>query len=355
MVIPPTFGTASRFAEGLARAGMDGGYKSKQGYIDQTGRFAIEAQFVGAREFSSGLARITFGDKQIPGNYGKWGFIDKAGRQVISAIFDDAEDFAEELALVAIGGKHGFINRSGVFVIEPVYGYAESFSDGVALVAVSRTLREILPTTNLPDEYASTEQLVFGYINHDGSFRIEPQFSKATSFSGGVAAARPFRAGWRLIHKDGGTICELPSCNTVGRFSEGLADVGVVSNRQTRFGFIDVTGRFVIEPKYDTVRPFSEGMAAVGEFVKSDRSYRMGFIGSDGEVIVRPEYIEVSDFRDGLAEVQSRGTERWSTKRGYIDRTGAYVWEPTEPPTRTSNNTSDGIRQPADGLPKPSR
>ena len=67
--IEPTFKYAARFSEGLASATGRGGY----GYIDKTGAWAIKPQFTHAWDFSEGLAAVEVDLK-------KWGFIDKGGR-----------------------------------------------------------------------------------------------------------------------------------------------------------------------------------------------------------------------------------------------------------------------------------
>lgn len=60
-------------------------------------------------------------------------------------------------------------------------------------------------------------------------------------------------------------------------------------------GYIDRQGRVVVAPRYDEVRPFSEGLAAVsidGEW---------GFIDGSGTVVIAPQYARVGGFSEGLA------------------------------------------------------
>jgi serine/threonine protein kinase len=84
-------------------------------------------------------------------------------------------------------------------------------------------------------------------------------------------------------------------------------------------GFIDKNGKIVIEPKYDKVFRFSDGLAAiqVGEV--------WGFIDYQDNVIVEPQFIQVAPFSDGYAAVKLRKfTDRW----GFIDTEGKMVIEP---------------------------
>ena len=83
-----------------------------------------------------------------------------------------------------------------------------------------------------------------------------------------------------------------------------------------KIGFIDSTGKVVIEPKYDNVTSFSEGLARV----KIDEKY--GFIDSSGKIIIEPQFENVNSFSDGLA------TFTIGDKWGFINRTGNISIEP---------------------------
>jgi hypothetical protein len=76
-----------RFSEGLARVTRDG----KVGFVDETGRIAIEPQFDYAEDFNGGLSRFTMGltPSQIEAwivpvdfSTAKWGYVDRAARVV---------------------------------------------------------------------------------------------------------------------------------------------------------------------------------------------------------------------------------------------------------------------------------
>ena len=72
----------------------------RYGYIDQRGKLVIKPQFIDAREFSEGLARVW-----VAGGKGRWGYVDLTGKMAIPAQFEWAEDFSEGLAVVKIDGK----------------------------------------------------------------------------------------------------------------------------------------------------------------------------------------------------------------------------------------------------------
>jgi len=50
---------------------------------------------------------------------GKWGFIDKTGKIAINPQFEDAWEFKEGLATIQLGNKYGYIDKSGKIVTNP--------------------------------------------------------------------------------------------------------------------------------------------------------------------------------------------------------------------------------------------
>ena len=99
-------------------------------------------------------------------------------------------------------------------------------------------------------------------------------------------------------------------------FFEGLDEV----LRGGKYGFIDKTGRVVIEPQWEEVGVFSEGLARV------ERGGKYGFIDKTGRVISEPQWEDASFPFKGLA--YSVGYVKRGGKWGVIDKTGRVVIEP---------------------------
>ena len=77
------------------------------GYVDGTGRLAIECRYADARRFADGLAAV-----QVP--EGAWGYIDTVGRLVIAPQFVLAEPFEDGMAWVQAAGElWGRVDKSG--------------------------------------------------------------------------------------------------------------------------------------------------------------------------------------------------------------------------------------------------
>lgn len=93
-------------------------------------------------------------------------------------------------------------------------------------------------------------------------------------------------------------------------FSEGLA---VVENKQGKCGYIDKTGKLIIECEYDSAWDFEEGLAAV------EKNEKYGYINKQGKLVVDFQYDNAFVFMEGLALVEKEG------KYGYIDKSGNVV------------------------------
>lgn len=98
------------------------------------------------------------------------------------------------------------------------------------------------------------------------------------------------------------------------------ADHGLIPVRKnSKWGFINYQGKFVIKPQYNLARaPFYQGVTAVN---------RNQLINSSGKVIFYDKTIEyIGGFNDGLATVQKKGK---AGKVGFINSKGKYVIVPT--------------------------
>ena len=67
---------------------------------------------------------------------------------------------------------------------------------------------------------------------------------------------------------------------------------------ESKYGFIDKSGKVVIEPQFDNVSAFSEGLAKV------EKDGKWGFIDKNGKVVFEPQFDFVFDFSEGLAKVR---------------------------------------------------
>ncbi len=295
-VIKPQFIETGGFsANGLAAAIE----RFKWGYIDKTGRFVIEEQFGYAKPFSAnGLAAV-----KVDGKDGKWGYIDKTGAFVIDPQFDQAKSFSYNgLATVDVDGKCGFIDGTGRIVINPQFRYAYSFS------------------AHGPTPVCVEGKAKWGYIDKTGAFVIDPQYTKALPFaSNGLAPVMvlgQFDLLLGYINDADKYVIEPHYTSEPEMFSDnGLTGVEV----DGKWGYIDESGAFAIEPQFDEIRPFSPFKSCGLAGVSVDGKW--GIIDENGKFVVNPQYDNVVSMcsTDGYLVVTKNG--KW----GVVDREGKEV------------------------------
>ena len=104
-------------------------------------------------------------------------------------------------------------------------------------------------------------------------------------------------------------------------FSEGMALVRIDPTESGKYGFIDHTGSVVTEFQFDKAHDFSEGLAAVLVGRRKVNGIRdpgsWGFIDRLGKFVIRDQFAEAGDFSEGLAPVSF-----WDHSRGYIAKSG---------------------------------
>ena len=285
-------------------------YSMHCGYIDETGRIVIPPRFVLSSQFSEGLAWIrteTF-----------VGFINHVGNVAFELPDSFSMGFREGLAAVATRTGWGFIDKTGGFISTKRYVQVESFSDGLAAVAEGRW-----------------KEAKYGFINKTGEVAIPLQFDPShgqletmslSRFTEGLAPVM-FGNLYGYIDHKGDTVIR-PIFRDAGQFSEGLASVTTAEGQK---GYIDKEGLFVIKLASGRGGQFKEGLATLA--VEIGGRTKMGYIDRTGKIIMEPKFDVAFDFIDGIAEVYfsekvtSASGPVTRTGHGYVDKTGRFVWK----------------------------
>lgn len=219
----------------------------------------------------------------------------------------DRDMASEDAALLPViqDGKWGYIDTTGAVAVEPRFTRAFSFSEGLALVEADSG---------------------FGFIREDGSYAISPQFEDAWHFTGGHALVQS-NGKWQLVDSRGHVMDAQEDIASDPNFTL-RAGALIEDDYQPRqfqlihaggqYGFRSDEGDVVIDPRFQNAWYFSDGLARV--MIDS----LWGFIDRSGEIVIEPRYDLAWDFQNGLALVMVDG------KYGYIDRQGSFVWRPTE-------------------------
>lgn len=143
---------------------------------------------------------------------------------------------------------------------------------------------------------------------------------------------------WGYMDSSGKVVIE-PKYVRASRFFEDLA---LVADDSGKVGYIDRQGKVVIEPRFEGASPFSEGYATAFQGGKA------GIINKKGEFVVSPKYVRVGKFSGGLAPaVVARGRGEIQVEDGgYIDAKGTFIIPPQFEPGLTSfNEDLAGVRR----------
>jgi len=230
-----------------------------------------------------------------------YGYINKTGKIVIKPELEAAFCFSNGLAPAGVYNgkemKYGYLNKGGNFVIQPQFEDAQKFSENLAAVDIGNKC---------------------GFIDNKGKLVIEPKYD----------AQYEVKSYFRLPNNEPD---ENPAIH-FSIFSEGLAPVAV-GDPSGLFGYIDKTGKFVIQPKFIAAHSFSQGLAAVR------MGKKWGYINKLGNVVINPQFQAAGDFSENLAPVRIPGdvhfihpfthTEAYTDGSwGFIDKTGKVIIAP---------------------------
>ena len=229
--------------------------------------------------------------------------------------FEKAAQASSSVLAVYVDNHWCYINESGTKYMEsekPLLN-AWSFADNLALV-------------QMQDGYY--------FLNNHGTVALGP-YEEASCFYGGIAAVKK-DGSWKLINKSGAAICEetftdvlinedhFCSCGGVVFASTGngydmygsdgakiaasafedadpfFIDDYAAVKKGGKWGFVDKTGKIIIEPSFSGAKSFGHGIGAV-----CNESGKWGFITSSGRVVIDYQYDDAKAFSsDGYAPVK---------------------------------------------------
>jgi len=235
-----------------------------------------------------------------------------------------AEKKAVEPEPEGITRKWGYINKNGRFVIPLQYDGADTFSEGRARVSRNKDI-------------GKTE---YSFIDTHGKVIFTVDEECDALFRDGMLAFS-YGGKWGFKDLDGKTVVE-PTFDAVDHFSEGLAPVC-----RGKWGFIDKKGEYIIKPEYRSAKRFHQGIGfvrtrdkgwcgintkgkilfggynGVGTFhdgLARAKNQRIGFVDTRGKLVVPQVYKDSHDFSQGRAAVCDKD-RKW----GFIDTTGKVV------------------------------
>lgn len=337
------------------------------GYIGLDGKFVIEPQYFVAKEFSEGLAAVMplrasdMDCNNVPeANSDAYEISHRGYSRMMNRllgidtdygiVFDSEQDAkmmvdsirtADSLMALAMRVRrlYGYADKTGNMVLPAKYEVALPFHNGRAYVLFREKWGVIdtkgnwvfAPVLEWPDE------LSFINFDYGGDGRQYYNYgfgdmSEIFSFNEGIGCI--YKYGQYGFIDSTGKVIVAPVYDEVKPFVNGMAAV-----RHGRYwGYVDKTGKEIISPMYKSAGSFTaEGLACVGMSPKNtpgregemgmvyedDGTLYYGYIDKKGSWAIKPKFTEAHDFSNGLATVSVN-----YEKSGYIDKTGKFVIPP---------------------------
>lgn len=213
-------------------------------------------------------------------------------------------DFHNGLACIKVGKKAGYIDKSAKFVIEPKFYIAGSFEKGFATVWID----------------ADGDQM---WINKAGNSVTQPVEEAIDENKGSdvnkdsdankneLTPSKISNGKYGYINSSGVYVIE-PKFTYATNFKNGLAEVDL---GRDEWGYINESGELVINTNKNRFQ-FSEGL--VPHYING----KYGFSDKTGKFVIEAKFDEVHSFKNGLATVKV------DNKWGMINKMGKFVHKP---------------------------
>lgn len=355
LVIPIKFDDVFLFSDGVSLVQLGGKY----GYIDYDGKFIIPPRYDDLGQFESCKVLAnnnSYGNCNVT-TYkisDKLGYINNKGEEITSALFSDiSEQFYSGVALVNLNNKWGAIDSNGKTIIAIEYRDAQSFlSKGFDAIAfkndnnlwgiynkkgklispfvheiLSKNEYELIGSVSSSDEVPPIEKIGSNYQVIKNITRLK--LNSIPFVSDPTAATRDKNSFFLKYINQLSTgyfnskdyvYLKYQEPTNEPFYNNGFAEIAKISNH-SEIGLIDKTGKIILEPKYNIINPFHEGLARVCKKI-TDISYKSGFINEQGKIVI-PFIYECDNsinFSEGLCPVKnSKGMY------GFIDIKGNTV------------------------------
>jgi hypothetical protein len=281
---------------------MDG----KRGYMDRGGQIKIKPQFDDAHHFADGVAFVKKGDK--------WGLINPTGKFLFEPKFDDCRNCLSNVCSVKLGDKWGYINHKGDVVIPIQFDMARGFEDsGVT-----------------PQDNFHTARVIYKgkweFIDPQGSVLLASSVLDALNVTAvdaleqGLAGARGGDK-WGYLDRTGKWVIQ-PRFAVSSGFGNSYAYVQRDPNGP--YGYIDTKGNVVIPFRYEDAGEFEEDTQPPNGLAPVKTGGKWGYIDRSGKNVIQAQYDGARQFENSLAEVKT------GDAYGYIDHRGKYVWKPSK-------------------------
>ena len=235
---------------------------NKWGYVDENGVNKLDREYSLATQVGDEGVRVLISDEVLLVDS------DEVIRGKLSFTPKETGIYSEGLIAISDGKSYGYYNSCGEHQFGK-YTEASNFSDGKAAVKGKTWMIINSKGENLTKN--SYQDIKF---NVDGSYLYN-----------NIMLAK-VNGKYKLFNQKEEPISTFECDDIDVVTSDGL----IAFKSNGKWGFVDTTGKVVIEPKYEEAKSFSNGMAAVC------KNNKWGFIDTSGELVVDYQFIDVDYF-----------------------------------------------------------
>ncbi|WEK54411.1 MAG: WG repeat-containing protein [Candidatus Cohnella colombiensis] len=260
----------------------------------------------------------------------KLGTVNMAGKTVVPFIYEQfvetpfgatfdlsrheeelKEHFHNGLAIFIKENKYGVVNNKGKVIIPPNY-------DRIRLIRSfpkqtgSRVLRTEDTSLFLLDKNDK-----YGLADSTGKIIVKPEWNSIGDFSEGLAEVQ--KGGKYGFIDMKGRIVVTPQFDWEWSPDQVLFEDGIrIVKKNGKFGLLSSSGALLSTPQWDDIQTdLSSDLLHVGKHIDGEKLY--GFIDRKGNVVIDVQYYNINEFQNGYAHVESDDFQ------GYIDDHGKEI------------------------------
>ena len=218
---------------------------------------------------------------------------------IILIIYSCTQKKQQPLFRISDGKNFGFIDTSGKIVIKPALSDVRDFNDGLAL------------------SYLNSADSTYGFIDETGKYVIAPNLIANTYplalYIGSFQESSEEQKGYNAISEFS--------------FSDGLALY--FDPKREKYGYMDIQGEIVIEPKFFNATKFKNGYAKV--MTSNDtinwENRHVGLINKKGEFVIPDKYFNVSHICGNFltATICTKQDTDWGYTNIVLNKTGRLI------------------------------
>ncbi len=301
-IMPPSFG-AIRFSEGYFYTRSN----HKWSVYDSLGKKRSVFKYDSIGSMTNGLFPVK--------RKGKWGFMNRDGKEIIRCIYDMEADFKQGKAIIKYFGASGIIDLQGNWVVKPK---EENITD-VSFNFYIYHKQGVYYLNNYAGEliYFTSHKLL---LKNETIYEIRDGYAYRVSSLGRLINNKPIESegseSWKIIkvgdkygfENSKGLLTITYRYDSLLPFSEGLAAFKL----RGKWGFINEAEDIAIQPLYDKVKPFFNKIAIINS------TNKFGLVQPNGQFILKPKFKSILRLNNNLWLVEEKGLKGVYSSSGKV-------------------------------------